>query len=390
MSKFENPQEHMMTVLRRALSLRRPHGSIEEGSLLLSLAFDIKGHRPGTQMFVDPAGNLHVDLRAFNKRGNTKNRTLFVAHVDTVHRTGGPNVFDSSTPVWKALAGQPLGADDGAGVAMLSALIRHGKPAYYIFTRGEECGGVGSTYLAAEMADILEQFDRAIAFDRKDVFSVITRQGFVGRCCSDAFGEALCDALNAEGMLMMTDDTGVYTDTAEFVEIIPECTNISAGYYKEHTPNESLDTEYLKLLLAAALALDWDALPTERDPNAPDDHGWGRYAHPAAVPTVGYLTAKEAAAQAAYTALLSQPGVSKEALQAAEDAVFAAEAEAARLADEADWHHIKTRWDMHEGALRIDPDDIPTLDDSVDDQDPAFSWSDDMKTFNTGSGKKGH
>jgi len=33
----------------------------------------------------------------------------------------------------------------------------------------------------------------------------------------------------------------VYTDTAEFTDIIPECTNRSVGYAREHTQEESLD-----------------------------------------------------------------------------------------------------------------------------------------------------
>ena len=40
------------------------------------------------------------------------------------------------------------------------------------------------------------------------------------------------------------DEGGVYTDSAEFTDIIPECTNISVGYYKEHTVNETQDIQY--------------------------------------------------------------------------------------------------------------------------------------------------
>ena len=31
-------------------------------------------------------------------------------------------------------------------------------------------------------------------------------------------------------LLYATDPTGIFTDTANFVDIIPECTNISCGY----------------------------------------------------------------------------------------------------------------------------------------------------------------
>jgi hypothetical protein len=62
------------------------------------------------------------------------------------------------------------------------------------------------------------------------------------------------------------DNTGVYTDTAEFTDIIPECTNISCGYYFEHTAKEELDMVHFEQLAAAIVQIDWDSLPTERDP----------------------------------------------------------------------------------------------------------------------------
>lgn len=409
--KHDNPQELMMRVLRRALSLKRPTGSFEEGSLLLSLAFDVRSYRPNTTMFVDTAGNLHVDMRAFNKRSNTKNRTLFVAHVDTVHRAGGPNVFDDSTTMWKAAGGQPLGADDGAGVAVLSALIRSGKAAYYIFTRGEEAGGIGSKHLAAEMPELLYEFDRAIAFDRKDVFSVITHQGWGGRCCSNKFAEALCTSMNDLGMMMMPDDGGVYTDTAEFVEIIPECTNISAGYYREHSKDEHLDTEYLQQLTAAATTLDWDALPTERDPDvyeALERESW----YPPATPTVGYKAAAEqlsavkdiferarnnptphprgqAGASASMRMSASDETASNRAEKQAElDAAWEWFAPAARDADERDAEFAARRDAKTPRLLQADRDATQDALNSMSDDDPAFSWSDDGKNFYTGSGRK--
>ena len=112
------------------------------------------------------------------------------------------------------------------------------------------------------------EFDRAIAFDRRGIDSVITHQGW-GRCCSDAFGSALAEELmkNNDALMMLNDDTGVYTDTAEFTDIIPECTNISVGYAREHTQEESLDLIYYQNLAAAVLTVDWDGLPVERDPS---------------------------------------------------------------------------------------------------------------------------
>lgn len=254
------PHETMMKTLRFALSMRRPHGGSNEMLLLAYLS-----QLDPANAFFDDCGNLHLD-----RRTSRKHRTLFVAHVDTVHRTNGPNVFDDSKPIWIAAGGQPLGADDGAGVALLTGLIAAKVPGYYVFTRGEEVGGVGAKYLVDCMEDLLAEFDHAVAFDRRKTFSVITHQG-MGRCCSDTFAEVLCDELNSNGMLYMPDDGGVYTDTAEFTDIIPECTNISVGYEHEHSAKEQLDTEHLAALLNAACAVRWDKLPAERDPTEPDD-----------------------------------------------------------------------------------------------------------------------
>jgi len=252
------PTEEMMHVLERALSVKRRASSEGEMAFVAWLARRL----PITA--IDEAGNVHVDMRT-----KPAHKTLFVAHTDTMHRGTGPNLVDKSTSQWKADGDDVLGADDGAGVAVLCGLIKAGVPGYYIFTRSEERGGVGAIHLSLEHAELLVGFDRAVAVDRKDVFSVITHQ-FAGRCCSTAFADALCDELNALGMMMMPDDTGVYTDTAEFMELIPECTNISAGYNREHTPHESLDTEYLQQLLAAMVQVKWDALPVERDPEDGD------------------------------------------------------------------------------------------------------------------------
>jgi hypothetical protein len=71
---------------------------------------------------------------------------------------------------------------------------------------------------------------------------------------------ALCD----RGMLFMPDDTGVYTDTAEFIDFIPECTNISVGYDMEHSERETLDMDHFLQLCKVVPKINWEALPTVR------------------------------------------------------------------------------------------------------------------------------
>jgi hypothetical protein len=260
-AKYDNSR--LMSMLYFALSLKRPHNGSGEQKLLEAIAQHIPR---GFPKHYDEAGNLHVDARQ-----TEANRTLFVSHVDTVHRDDGVNAIKQTPSVWYA-SGSQLGADDGAGTAMLMHLLYHKVPAYYIFTVGEECGGVGAKVVSDDQA-LLKQFDRAIAFDRRNNSSVITHQGY-GRCCSDAFAEALSDKFNDAGLLYMPDDGGVYTDTAEFVDVIPECTNISIGYMAEHTDREALDILHFRHLADAVLSFDWDNLPTERDPSV-DEFGSG-------------------------------------------------------------------------------------------------------------------
>ena len=154
-------------------------------------------------------------------------------------------------------------------------LLHGGVAGYYIFTQGEECGGIGARHVSKDTT-LLSQFDRAIAFDRRGIDSVITHQGF-GRCCSDTFAQALADELSSGNVLMyLGDDTGVYTDTAEFVDVIPECTNISVGYNYEHTLKEELNIHHFVALADAVLTVPWDALPTDRDPTVYESK-WGKW-----------------------------------------------------------------------------------------------------------------
>ena len=48
------------------------------------------------------------------------------------------------------------------------------------------------------------------------------------------------------------------------MDIIDECTNISCGYFNEHTVSEKQDIEFLELLSIACTKIDWETLPIER------------------------------------------------------------------------------------------------------------------------------
>lgn len=249
------------------LCVRRPADSNTEAAFVMRYLDPIPG------MQADAYGNRYLKI-------GDNPTVLWSCHTDTVSSDEGlQNVrWDGDTLVLNhPTPGQTLGADDGAGMWLLLEMIKANKPGLYVFHRDEEIGGLGSKYIADKTPELLAGIQMAIAFDRKATHSVITFQRS-NRCCSDEFGQALADAL---GMGYKLDDGGVFTDTASYTKLIPECTNLSVGYYNEHTSRESLDVAHLLDLRAAVLALNTDNLPIARDPSVVESKykygSWGGY-----------------------------------------------------------------------------------------------------------------
>jgi len=237
-----------------------PHGS---ESIIADKMFKLGLFPKGIDM--DEHGNY------FCKIGES--RTIFASHLDTVSKVHEPvnHVLDGF--MIKTDGTTTLGADDKAGVTILTWMMKNEIPGLYYFFIGEECGCIGSS--AAAKSGDFKDYDRIISFDRRATTSIITHQSW-SRCCSDVFADAFCDELNKSGLSYVKDDGGVYTDSAEFVDIIPECTNVSVGYYKEHTFNESQDIEHLVKLADACLKVDWENLPTKRDPLVYEAKGYSK------------------------------------------------------------------------------------------------------------------
>lgn len=257
-----------------------------------------------TLRMVDAAGNVHFTIP---KPTGEEATSLFVAHTDTVHHTGGVNKVGFDGAFIRGVD-EPLGADDGAGVAILCYMMYHKVPGRYVFTRQEESGGIGATHIADTMTGVLKKYSRAIAFDRRGTGEVIVVQGGT-RCASDEFGDALSDALNEQGLLYMTSDKGVYTDTKEFRKSIPECVNVATGYYQEHGSSEHLDLDHFMQLALAAVRIDWENLPTVRDPSVVKDDFddfWAGFRKP--------YTAPKTLDSANYTVLKNGLGSVEEAL----------------------------------------------------------------------------
>ena len=257
----------LLETLHRACSVKRPAGGVGESKLAAYTAVEFKA------TMIDGAGNIHFDRRVNGER------SLFCAHLDAVHHQEGPNTIKQDGRFWRA-SGDVLGADDGAGVALIAHMLYTGVSGYFVLFRSEETGGLGSKWLADNMPDLLMQFDRAIAFDRAGYYDVITHQAGV-RCCSDEFADALAQQLSFEesSLMFMPSDAGVYTDTAEFTELIPCCTNLSVGYFLQHSTDEHQDVEFLQKLAEVLCLVDWEALPVKRDPAENEDlwAGWAEY-----------------------------------------------------------------------------------------------------------------
>lgn len=270
-------------VLKLALSRKRGHESVGEAEFVAELSMILCELAP--LKMVTSEGNLVYRIGT--------SRTLFCAHTDTVHRRPGVNYFRGETiknRKWLMADGDVLGADNGAGLAVLAHLMENKVPGTYVFFRGEEVGGEGSRGMAGNLPGFFERHDRAIAFDRRGTDEVITHQGGM-RCASEEFASALSMALSTAcgNLLYCPSSDGIYTDTAELTHLIPECTNISAGYYDEHTPAERLDMTHLTLLAKQAVKVDWENLPTERvsDYGGEADFGEDWWAKPKSKPNAG-------------------------------------------------------------------------------------------------------
>ena len=240
------------------LSTRRPARSKTEESFILS--------------YIDSLPNVRVD--GYENRivqiGKAP-RVLWSSHTDSVHSKDGIQSVARDGDFVRLHKDETnsscLGGDDAAGVWIMRQMILRRIPGLYIFHRDEEVGGFGSTWIAEHTPELFKGIDYAIALDRKGYDSVITHQG--SRCASDEFARDLAAQL---GGAYKPDSTGVFTDTANYTKLIPECSNLSCGYGEAHTSHEFQNVRFAYDLLESLCAVDFNKVRVARDPNSFDDY----------------------------------------------------------------------------------------------------------------------
>jgi hypothetical protein len=247
--------------LMHMLSFKRADGSAGEQAVIDKYIRPICGKPDAAGNFVHVIGD---------------SRIMWSSHTDTVHRSTLKKaerqrvLIDDTGMVWTP-DGTCLGADDGAGIAIMLHMIAANVPGVYVFHRGEEIGAHGSSYIAKIKPDYLTGLRACIAFDRYGTTDVITHQG--SRSASDAFALSLAKELNSleQSFALAPCANGVFTDSANYTDVVGECTNLAVGYMAHHTARETLDLPFLDKLTNALIRMDQTALVFEREPGEHDD-----------------------------------------------------------------------------------------------------------------------
>tara|TARA_R100001377_G_scaffold43808_1_gene24853 strand:- start:9703 stop:10722 length:1020 start_codon:yes stop_codon:yes gene_type:complete len=189
----------------------------------------------------------------------------FASHHDTVHKADGMQdvILKGETLQLPPMSTSScLGADCTTGVWLQLEMIRAGIEGVYVCHAAEEVGCIGSRAVVDRNPRWLQRLEAVISFDRKGTESVITHQMGL-RTASDEFAVSLADILK---LPMRPDDTGSFTDSNEYSGVVAECTNLSVGYYRQHSKAETQDAYFVERLRDALIAADWSQISISRDP----------------------------------------------------------------------------------------------------------------------------
>ena len=246
------------------------------------------------EVFIEPvmgSPDLHGNyVHVIYERDGNHPVNSFMSHYDTVHHDAGVQclyfdnirneVFLSEKSLFSKDGSNCLGADCTTGVWLMLNMIANNVPGVYVIHANEEVGGVGATALVDDYINYhsknsdhwINHVETAISFDRFGTESIITYQ-YGARTASSRFARSLSRVLNlGDGHKFKEDVTGVYTDSAEYVGVISECTNISVGYYEQHSVNEFQSIEFMMLLRDKLISRDtkWEDIIIHRETTSSD------------------------------------------------------------------------------------------------------------------------
>jgi len=232
----------------------------------MAVEYFIEDWLSGLNGYSDAAGNYIV-------RVGDSSRVMWSSHTDTVHLKAGRQRVVISGDNFKLGHGSDsscLGADCTTGVWLMREMILNQVKGLYVFHDSEETGGHGSAWLAKNHGGLLDGIDFCIAFDRKGFDSVITHQ-IGGRTASDSFVSSIVPMLPFK---YKPDQGGTFTDSANYVDLIGECSNISVGYLAQHSKAETQSVSHALALRESLLRFDESKLVASRKAGEIDSEYW--------------------------------------------------------------------------------------------------------------------
>ncbi|MFZ3588885.1 M20/M25/M40 family metallo-hydrolase [Bacillus sp. DJP31] len=191
---------------------------------------------------VDHKGNVLAQKVCGNGHGPS---ILLNAHLDTVDVFEEGRIIMKDGPIWSSSRGI-LGADDRAGVTILLQLAErlssnsfNGK-VKFIFTVEEEMGLIG----ASNIDDyFLWDVDAAFVVDRRGTGDIVTSCGGYIPFCDESYGLFIEETAINRGLSGWKCTKGGSSDTRIWAAHGIQSVNLSVGYQREHTSEETLDTD---------------------------------------------------------------------------------------------------------------------------------------------------
>ncbi|MBW7652127.1 M20/M25/M40 family metallo-hydrolase [Anoxybacillus sp. ST4] len=190
----------------------------------------------------DRYGNLLAQKKCKTGHGPT---ILLNAHLDTVEAFAPGRTIVKQGAIWSSSKGI-LGGDDRAGVAILLEMAKwldtsaFNGTVKFIFTVEEECGLVGARHVDEHF---LWDVDAAIVVDRRGSGDIVTSCGTFEKFCDAQYRQFFEQIASEVGLTGWRCTAGGSSDTRIWAEHGIQSVNLSVGYEKEHTEDETLNTD---------------------------------------------------------------------------------------------------------------------------------------------------